>query len=363
MGDSRRVLVVARQAGAASALAPVVAALRAHGAFVSVLGFEHAHAAFAQCGISVQRITTDGEAMRALRSQMPDVLLTGTSSCAREDGALWELARRIGVPSVALLDHWYAYAKRFTPPGRRPFETTPDVIAVMDAAAQQRLVEAGCPPSVVRVTGQPAFDAILDRTWPRDGRLRHALDLPHDGFVVLFVSEPVGEEFGVDSRSATYLGYTETLVLELVLVALRMVADEHPVGIVVRPHPTEGVALLERVARRVAAVPWRFGLDVDPRQLAAGADAVVGMTSIFLLEAALMGRPTVSVRPDAREPCDLVALHPGLIAEGDTVEAVAAWLQTTLRDRTPRPLVTSGVGGAGDRVTALALELAAVARQ
>ena len=37
--------------------------------------------------------------------------------------------------------------------------------------------------------------------------------------------------------------------------------------------------------------------DVPPRHLIAAADVVTGMTSTFLLEAALMGRPTISLQP------------------------------------------------------------------
>jgi hypothetical protein len=65
--------------------------------------------------------------------------------------------------------------------------------------------------------------------------------------------------------------------------------------------------------------------DATPRHAAvAGADAVVGITSIFLLEAALAGRPVLSLDRNAR---GLAQRFPLLIAAAADPGDVRRWLR------------------------------------
>ena len=137
-----------------------------------------------------------------LRRERPDALLTGTSMQPEDDAAWWEAARRVGTPSLALLDHWCNYSERFS--ASAPFDCMPDVIGVMDDAGARELIDAGCSETRVWVTGQPHFDEFAHSPESRDREsVRRELGVPPDGALMVFASEPQERFYG------NALGYTE----------------------------------------------------------------------------------------------------------------------------------------------------------
>ena len=292
-----RTLIVARDPGAASALSPV-----ARTGPATVIGTGHARAIFQREHVPFEE--TD-DAVGALERRRPAVLLTGTSLRANLDASWWRAARSLGIPSVGLVDHWSNLLARFT--ASEPFDSHPDVIAVIDMASERELVDLGCP-APLSVTGQPAFDAILEAA--PDGRAgaRARWDVGPERRVLLFASEPIVSDVGPAASINE-------------LIALRMVLDAADGWrIVIRPHPRENPDALRELAKDRATVD----ATASPHDAIAGADAVVGVSSVFLVEAALAGRPVISLDPG---PASLGLRFPYLIASGRDVEDVRRWLQ------------------------------------
>src|SRR5438128_2414188 len=80
-----------------------------------------------------------------LQSDNASTLVTDTSF----NGLDWEKlfidsARRLGIPSLAVLDFWSHYAVRFSDSGGS-LAFLPDRIAVMDSYAETEMIEAGIP--------------------------------------------------------------------------------------------------------------------------------------------------------------------------------------------------------------------------
>jgi hypothetical protein len=307
-----RVLVVAREPGAASALAPVARACAA-----TVVAFDSARMVFEREGLTVAGPTSDAPASVAhayLAEIRPDVLLTGTSRqpLAALDDAWWRAARALGIPSVALLDHWIGYAERFTL--SRPFDAMPDIIAVMDDYARDRLVAVGADAARIVVSGQPALDRFVTTPFPPRA--------PSGERVVLFASEPLEEDVG-GAR-----GYVESDALAILLDAL----GDIPARPVIRPHPRESPDRLQRVLERHERAA-RIEAGGSAMDAIANADVVVGMTSVLLLEAALAGRHVLSIQPAGREPW--TDHFQTLITTVESVEGARAWLRD---DANWRPL-------------------------
>ena len=306
-----RTVIVARDPGAASALAPVARRWPS-----AVIGLDAARPVFERAGIPLVGPSADrepGVAEEWLRRLQPRVLVTGTSrlDLVPLDAQWWDAARSIGVPSVAVLDHWIGYWQKFTRHNR--FDTVPDAIAVMDSYARDRLVELGCRGPRLVVTGQPALDTLTKEELPGCRAARDHWGLSDDAWVVLFVSEPIAADHGAR------LGYDETDALSLLLEAL----DGLPAELVVKPHPREQPDRLAEVLRRFGR-PARVETRLDGRSAAAGADSVAGMTSVLLLEAALAGRPVLSIQPGVREPW---TEHFGsLVVTVESAAGARAWL-------------------------------------
>lgn len=308
----RKTLILARDPGAAGALAPV-----ARRCASIIVGLEHARSVFHAAGLPMEVLSADddaGTAARVLAALRPDVLLTGTSrrEAAPRDALWWVAARDAGIPSVALLDHWIGYAQKFIT--TTPFDSTPDVIAVMDAYARDQLREAGCRDARLVVTGHPAFDALMTADVAGRATARERWHARANAPVLLFASEPIASDVGA------LRGYDETDALALLLRAL----GDAPFQLVIRPHPREHPASLQRVLDEHGRAA-RVEVTLSGREAVAGADLVVGMTSVLLLEAAVTGRPVLSIQPGAREPW--TDHFQTLVTTVESVESARAWLQ------------------------------------
>jgi hypothetical protein len=318
----RDVAIVARDAGAASALAPVVAALGEDETFRPfVVSWGPARAIFEAEGLVVQPFPEDpapGEIDALLASVA--VVLTGTSLRVELDSCFWCAARAAGIPSMALLDHWKNYAERFTI--EAPFDTLPSLVAVMDEIAANELIARGCPPNRVVVTGQPRFDTLTGVVSPEErARARTSLGIDPSRRVAVFASEPRGAPYD-DGK-----GFTQVDALEMFVDAVQAVAEDALV--LVKLHPVEQA---EPVA---AALSSRGGPDAriletsSVREVIAAADVFCGMSSIVLLDAALLGLPTVSIRPGGG-PSHFVDAHGDLIASATTAAEGAAAIASGL---------------------------------
>jgi hypothetical protein len=340
------VLIVARDAGAASALAPVVAALVDGGTMLpQIVAWGNALATFAAEGLPVRAFPVDAtqhQIEALLESSGAAAVLTGTSVRADLDSRFWGAARAVGVPSLALLDHWKSYAERFTV--ETPFDVLPTVVAVMDDVAAGALVALGCPADRIRVTGQPRFDGLGRAVSPQERtKARRALGIPPDRRVMVFASQP---------RAAPHDdggGYTQGEALMGWLDAVHAAAPDALA--LVKVHPVERVDEVAELLVGREAPPQTVLLGACPTHvLVAAADAFCGMTSIVLLDAALRGVPTVSVQQDGDS-----AVYPeryaGLIAVAESPDAILPALEAGLTHGhavSTRPETE----GAADRVVA-----------
>lgn len=321
---SPTVLVFAREAGAAAALAPVIAELRGR-ACVLLTAKGPAERVLGEAGLTPTPLPnfSDVEIDALLASHVggarPDVVLTAATSLPQHDMTeklLWRWARERGIPSLGVLDQWQHYALRFS--GPRPDERLaylPHRIAAMDHHARRELIACGIPGDIVVVTGQPAFDRLARRRaeWaPADTRqIRERLGVAPGARLVAFVAEPLRRDF------AHEIGYDEHVTLRDVLaLCADLVTRDLAVHLAVKLHPQSDREEFAWV--KSFPVPAGLGLTIhgteeSPLPLALASDVVIGMASTLLLEAILLGRPTVSFQPRARQDDLLVATVIGAI--------------------------------------------------
>jgi hypothetical protein len=328
----RSIAVMARDAGAAAALAPVARELIERGDRVSIVAHGKAATAFELRRLPVLAFPgapSHEQIEGLLVRHRTDVLLTGTSMKAAADRAWWDAARAHGIANLALVDHWSNLSERFS--HREDFDSLPDVIAVMDHNTVEALVAAGCPADRIRVTGQPYFDNLAHSSiLARRPDARRDLGVENARVVIVFASEPQARYYGSGPDDPRWLGYTEHDVLDLVSDAAREVTPD--ALLIVKLHPLEDdEAFVDLADHGIAGGPEIRILRAYPTSdLIAAADAVVGMTSIFLLESATLGVPTVSVRPGGGED-PYIGAHAGRIVSITDRTLVASELRSALR--------------------------------
>jgi hypothetical protein len=336
------VIVVARQAATAQAFLPLIRDLDQRGTPRAVLAFDVAHRLLDGELAGCQRVESFDQARPLLEAAgRPGVVLTGTSEHARDDASFWDWARTLEVPSVAFVDSWVAYSQRFSStPGRDLFDLLPDHIAVADDVIRQRLVEQGCDGGRIVVTGNPRWRDLVTHAVEGPARIPAAIASEAGEDYVLFAGEPFNAALWPDNELRTY-GYTELAVLRRVGDALNRVgaARATRITLVIKPHPR----FPDRpYADLVGAGAWahvRLVVSHQPAPaLVAHARAVVGMTSLLLFEAAVIGTPVLSVQPDRLRGSDITDGRAGIdvITLDSDIDARFATVYATAT-ATPRP--------------------------
>lgn len=259
-----------------------------------------------------------------LQSAGAAVLLSASGLYNRSEYTFRQAARGLGVPCVAALDSWLNYRERFERAGE-PLDW-PDVVCAIDDRTARGMRDAGLPADRLVLSGPANLEestrlcreAIANSrdTW------RGEEGLSDEDLVIVFFSDPFnmapdGRLF--DGRGGLYdadgkslFGYSSTTSFTMLLTELERAckAARRPVHLVIKPHPLEWTEALRPV---ISGTPHpHVKVDIrthgNPRRWIAVGDVVTGMMSIALLEAALVGRPALSLEmglkeTGADEPC------------------------------------------------------------
>jgi len=208
---------------------------------------------------------------------------------------------------MAVVDFWGNYRRRFsdlTTPDSNGLECLPDRICSIDYIMTQEMIQVGIPEDRILETGQPVFDDLIEVNSEEGlhirSRCRSTWMVDCEDVVLLYASQPIGFFYGEGPDNPKYVGFTEWEVSEILLKTLdRLTTDSgRNIVLILRPHPKEGRDYYESLVRRQR--PFRVELDqmANPYESILGADFVIGISSIILMEAALMNRVAISMQPN-----------------------------------------------------------------
>jgi hypothetical protein len=356
-----KVACIAGDPGGARSLNPVIAELIHRGMEVQLTGYRQGFSVLKEHGLPVvlcdELLALNAETY--LRASKADLLLSATSMNGEDyEKSFMQAATQISLPSIGILDFWSNYRGRFsTHSAAEQLNALPDRIAVMDARAVEEMVALGFPKTRLVITGQPAFDELfLPRNIPAvRHQIRTALGLCKSDLLLIFASQPFSE-ITAESGIAP-VGYDEMECLHLLIKSLR--ATGKCPKIWVRPHPRETVGKFSALTYPSLIISSEF----DRISAILAADGVAGMSSNFLLEAALIDVPVLSIQPRQAGPgpLPLVGLNRGqVITEIHSLQAgVSRWISDCSHHRPlPHPVALSPFGpGAAARVAEVALNL------
>jgi hypothetical protein len=280
------VLVFVEDPGAANYLAELPAALAAQGFRASLTACGPASEYLRQRGIPFEAppYTLAGSAAR--------LLIAGTAESPDAFGLhLISEARALGIPSAAAVDARMNADIRFRGHSDDPLACAPDWLLLVDEWTKDAFATLGFPGQHALVCGHPRFDrirALAARFAGEDRRRARSClfqQVPPSSPLILFAAEPLLRQNRPDGRGSNR---PET-ALRWLLESVEDVAPNSCVA--VRPHPKNRPG-------DFASLRDRFVLTdsgEDGMRMAWAADIVVGLTSTYLIEASLLGTPTLSI--------------------------------------------------------------------
>lgn len=334
-------LFYAEDPGAANFIVHLPAACRQRGFSCSVIAGYTASKLFSESGTPFEEISSFPTVRDALEHYDPRVVIVGTSEDPRSPGlALVEEARRAGIPSIGAVDAFMNAAFRFRGQTEDPLAFAPDYILVPDPWTEEEFVNIGFQEDHIVVCGHPHYDFVRQRaeslkTLGRD-RVRASLfpDRARDRIIAIFAAETstgLNPEQFLKSNEYTLRGrggsFKRTdIVLEEFLDALSN--EPGRPYLVLRLHPKNKmeefapyIAQFDQVSREESALEMVFA-----------SDCVFGITTMLLLEAALMERHTFSIVPREVEKEWLPSVRAGLTRSASTRKEIRDFLPVFLRD-------------------------------
>jgi hypothetical protein len=288
----------------------LAAFLARHGARVpfDVWALPRATPVFARAGFAPRGFAEafDPAVLRAAWQASPArFLVTGTSHYEAFEPLLWGLARDTGAESLAVIDGWSNLPLRFAA-GR------PDFVGAVDLGQIEELVALGFRRERTLLTGHPWLSLLIAERSRLLAETPPAVTGP--GVNLLFASEALAGD--VAKRVNVPYGFDEFDAFALLHRAARQVVQAgRRVNLAVKFHPYEEPAAF---LTRLGGLPLMDGLTVlpleptvKPHPWVLWADLVVGITSVLLLEAIVLGRPVISVQPGLAREDTFIASHRG----------------------------------------------------
>lgn len=222
-----------------------------------------------------------------LKSIMPDFLITGTSANDKTEKYLWQEAKILNIKTMAILDHWVNYGIRFSKYGLNEIEKfdrkcnfLPNFICAMDELAKQELINDGVPKEIILPFGNPHFEQLIKKS-------KNIINLRstfarEDELLVTFASEPYIEDYGKGN---------EKIVLEHLLEII----EHKNIKIIIKLHPKEDISKYSEFKELANII---IDKNTTPIEAIIMSDLIISMTSMFLIEAMLLGKNILSYQPN-----------------------------------------------------------------
>ena len=341
---STDVLIFVEDPGAANFVAEIPVALAERGVPTQLVTAGSATDYLQHRGISSEVVAFSSTAAEVLGQSYPRVLLVGTSENRDSLGlALVARARSIGIESIGVVDSVANVAYRFRGWSDSALAFAPDWMLVPDQRTSDAYVALGYPDRRVVICGHPHYDYVrtVEQQQSMRGRavVRTAVlpRAPSDGVVMVFAAEVSdglnpeqfhrSVEYTLEGRGVS--NRRTDIVLEEFLDSLHTIRPRP--YLVLRLHPKN---TLDEYTDYLHEFDY-VSTGGDHLELIYAADLVVGMTSMLLMEAVLMGRPTISIVPRRIEKDWLPSIGSGATLCATTRSEVRSTIKSLVDVKSP----------------------------
>lgn len=241
----------------------------------------------------------------------PQLLIVGTSeNLDTFSFKLTSVAKEKNIPSLAMVDSVANVKSRFKGYSDSPLTHITDYLLVPDEETKNEFKKIGFDYSNIYIYKNPHFNTLLEKRKPWS-KFRF-IELSKKKFypklekirpVIVFVSEistGLNEKQYQKSNNYTLFGSKKSVLrTEVVLDELFLALNNSTLNpyMVLRLHPKQNRQNLSKYLSKFDYI----SKDEDGLLIVNSADLVVGMTSVLLKEAAIIGKPVLSIVPKPDE--------------------------------------------------------------
>lgn len=341
------VLIFVEDPGAANYVAHLPEVLQARGITVEMVVAGAARLYLLERGIRFEPVEVNTTAEFLLVKFSPRLVLVGTAENIDTLGLkLIAQAREHGIESIGVVDALSNAEHRFRGCSDSPLAFAPDWLLLPDEWTQAAFVALGYPFDRALVCGHPYYDYVLQVKNRLDAVGRANLrkqNFPYaDGrFMIVFAAEiSEGVNGQLYKRDVSYTlgglgGSTRRteIVLEEFLGAVALVSPRP--YLILRLHPKNTLEEFQPYLNQFDEVSQGG----DPHEMIYAADLIVGMTTLLLFEAALFGRPTLSIVPRVLEREWLSSVRSGVTPCATTSDEVCRMLIESMHISVPKSIL------------------------
>lgn len=282
------ILFSAEQVGGVDALLPVIKKIQKNKRFKFALFFDNKniYKYAKKKNIKNLRLFVNPSLNRieeVIKKENPDVFFTDTNNTEFKDSIdkkIIKISKSIGKPSVSIVDAWMNYKERF---GEK-LEYLSDYILVIDEEMKNDLENIGISSNIIKITGSPRFDKF--------SKIKKTKEEKN---LIVFYSQPyISEEF------------SEVDVFKDIV---EVVENNYPKKeIIIKFHPSreKNRDKYDYIIKSSRLVIEKAKNDAKSDNLTKKAELIIGINSIALFDAALMGKKVFSYQPGKNTENDVL---------------------------------------------------------
>jgi hypothetical protein len=315
------ILIFVEDPGAANCVMGLPNALKSAGVSAAIHAIGSSIEHMKNNGTYFTRVPDDQDASELLDQVSPKLILIGTSENPDTLGLkLIASAKERSIPTIGIIDGPANAQYRFKGREISPLNLAPDLLIVPTKGIKDTFRNMGYHAENIFIGGHPHYDKIKEtkELLSAEGHLKvrkRVFSDAHNNVPIIVFAAEISD--GLDPsqfyRSSDYTlqgrGQSELrtiIVLEEIIDCIRI---EIPNAyLVLRLHPKNTSSEFSEYLSEIDQIS-DSGSSLE---ISYGADLVVGMTSILLMEAAILGKPTLSVIPRESEKHWLESIDLGL---------------------------------------------------
>lgn len=314
----KKILVFAQDPGGVNVVIPVFMLLRKRGFKVDIWGEKQTQSQFKKFAVTGRdikkhlKIINDKSVLKLLKDKKYGLVITDTSGHSNVQRMIWTAAKNLNIPSFAIVDQWMNLDLRFSNVNytslvkmsekKVNYDNLPSTIFVPDSFSKNKLIKLGVNKKLVVIGGHPYFEYLQQVVLPK---LATKSLNKNKNVRILFASEPLSEVYGSSANATRILGYNEFSVCKSFVTGLRRLSAQKKVGVVftIKLHPKELGSKYEKIKLWGDSKYLKIKINKNSNSwdLIKDSDAVCGMSSMVLLEAAILNKPVLSIQPKLKK--------------------------------------------------------------